>query len=47
MFGFIVPRFLCVALIILELTVDQVSLELRGLPVSAPQILGLKATIPS
>jgi hypothetical protein len=36
--------FLCVALAVLELTlVDQAGLELRNLPASASQVLGLKA----
>jgi hypothetical protein len=41
--------FLCVALAVLELTVDQTGLELRNLPASASQVLGSKvcATTPS
>jgi hypothetical protein len=35
--------FLCVALAVLELTVDQAGLELRNPPASASQVLGLKA----
>jgi hypothetical protein len=35
--------FLCVALAVLELTLDQAGLELRNLPASASQVLGLKA----
>jgi hypothetical protein len=35
--------FLCVALAILELTVDHTGLELRNPPASASQVLGLKA----
>jgi hypothetical protein len=35
--------FLCVALAVLELTLDQAGLELRSLPASASQVLGLKA----
>jgi hypothetical protein len=36
-------RVLCIALAVLELTVDQAGLELRTLPASASQVLGLKA----
>jgi hypothetical protein len=36
-------RFLCVALAVLELTLDQAGLELRNLPAPASQVLGLKA----
>jgi hypothetical protein len=41
--------FLCIALAVLELTVDQAGLELRNLPASASRVLGLKAytTTPS
>jgi hypothetical protein len=35
--------FLCVALAVLELTVDQADLELRDPPASDPGVLGLKA----
>jgi hypothetical protein len=35
--------FLCVALAVLELSVDQAVLELRNLPASTSQVLGLKA----
>jgi hypothetical protein len=42
-FGFFKIGFLCVALAVLELTVDQAGLELRNLPASASQVLGLKA----
>jgi hypothetical protein len=40
--------FLCIALAVLELTVDQAGLELRNLPASASQEMGLKvcATTP-
>jgi hypothetical protein len=42
-FGFS-KRFLCVALAVLEdLSVDQPGLELRNLPASLSQVLGLKA----
>jgi hypothetical protein len=34
--------FLCVALAVLELTVDQADFELRKPPASASQVLGLK-----
>jgi hypothetical protein len=40
-FGFFEAGFLCIALAVLELTVDQADLELRNL--SAFQVLGLKA----
>jgi hypothetical protein len=46
LFSFVfLRRFLCVALAVLELThlVDQAGLELRNPPVSASQVLGLKA----
>jgi hypothetical protein len=41
--------FLCIALSVLELTVDQAGLELRNPPASASRVLGLKAcaTTPS
>jgi hypothetical protein len=39
--------FLCIALAILELTLDQDGLELRNPPASASQVLGLKAVPPS
>jgi hypothetical protein len=43
-FWFFKTEFLCVALAVLELTlVDQTGLELRDPPVSASQVLGLKA----
>jgi hypothetical protein len=34
--------FLCVALVVLKLSVEQAGLILRDLPVSASQVLGLK-----
>jgi hypothetical protein len=44
LFCFFKTGFLCVALAVLELTfVDQAGLELRNLPASASQVLGLKA----
>jgi hypothetical protein len=42
-FFFFEIGFLCVALAVLELTVDQAGLELRNLPASASRVLGLKA----
>ena len=42
-FGFFETGFLCVALAVLELFVDQAGLELRNLPASACPVLGLKA----
>ena len=42
-FLFFETVFLCVALAVLELSVDQAGLELRNSPVSASQVLGLKA----
>ena len=42
-FWFFEIGFLCVALAVLELSVDQAGLELRNLPTSASQLLGLKA----
>jgi hypothetical protein len=43
-FFFFETRFLCIALAPVELTfVDQAGLELRNLPASASQVLGLKA----
>jgi hypothetical protein len=36
-------RFLCIALAVLELSVDQGGFELRNSPASASQVLGLKA----
>jgi hypothetical protein len=42
-FGFSETGFLCVALAVLELSVDQAGLELRNSPASASQVLGLKA----
>jgi hypothetical protein len=46
---FLRQGFLCVALAVLELTLYQADLELRNLPASASQVLGLKvcATTPS
>ena len=43
-FDFFQTGFLCVALAVLELTVDQAGLELRNPPASASafQVLGLK-----
>jgi hypothetical protein len=38
--------FLCVALAVLELTVDQAGLKLRNPPASASQVLGLKVCPP-
>jgi hypothetical protein len=49
LFLFFETGFLCVALAVLELnSVDQADLELRNLPASAFQVLGLKvcATMP-
>ena len=40
---FFKTRFLCIALSVLELTVDQAGLKLRNPPASASQVLGLKA----
>jgi hypothetical protein len=45
LFCFFKTGFLCIALAILELTVDQAGLELRNLPASASQVLGLKACV--
>ena len=47
-FFFSETGFLCVALAVLELTVDQAGLELRNPSASASQVLGLKvcATTP-
>jgi hypothetical protein len=42
-FWFSETRFLCVALAVLELTLDQAGLKLRNSPASASQVLGLKA----
>jgi hypothetical protein len=39
-------RFLCVALAVPELSVDQARLELRNSLASASQMLGLKAELP-
>jgi hypothetical protein len=41
--GIFETGFLCVALAVLEDSVDQASLELRNPPASASQVLGLKA----
>jgi hypothetical protein len=41
-FGFL-RRFLCVALAVLELTLDRAGLELRNPPASASRVLELKA----
>jgi hypothetical protein len=44
LFWFFETGFLCVALAVLERhSVDQAGLELRNLPASASQVLGLKA----
>jgi hypothetical protein len=45
LFGFVFFKilFLCIALAVLELSVDQAGLELRNPPASASQVLGLKA----
>jgi hypothetical protein len=45
-FLFFKTRFLCVALAILELSVDQAGLELKDPPASASGALGLKAAPP-
>jgi hypothetical protein len=37
--------FLCIALAVLELTLDQAGLELRNPPASASQVLELKAYV--
>jgi hypothetical protein len=42
-FYFFETGFLCIALAVLELTLYQAGLELRNLPASASQVLGLKA----
>jgi hypothetical protein len=42
-FHFFEIGFLCVALAVLELFVDQAGLELRNLLACASQVLGLKA----
>jgi hypothetical protein len=42
-FWFFKTGFLCIALAVLELFVDQAGLELRNLPASASLVLGLKA----
>jgi hypothetical protein len=43
LFCFSETGFLCVALAVLELTLDQAGLELRNPSASASQVLGLKA----
>jgi hypothetical protein len=45
LFIYLETGFLCIALAVLELTVDQADLrtELRNLPASVSQVLGLKA----
>jgi hypothetical protein len=42
-FWFFETGFLCVALAVLEHSVDQAGLELRNLPASASRVLVLKA----
>jgi hypothetical protein len=42
----LVIEFLCIALTVLKLTIDQAGLKLRNLPASASQVLGLKVSIP-
>jgi hypothetical protein len=42
-FWFVKTRFLCVALVVLELSVDQAGLQLRDPPASTSRVLGLKA----
>jgi hypothetical protein len=42
-FDFSETEFLCVALAVLELSVEQAGLELKNLPASASQVLRLKA----